>query len=245
MAISFSPTREDVERYRRLRALSADLNRRILETLPRRAFEDIGETLGIFRGGILMFDNAEMMSVMTDCCFFDWYENGKNLVQQFADAHPAVPGTDESYLLQAYLQAKYRILTAQSTVPGAGLYCEDVLNGGELFLMDIAFSQTLRPKHAIATRTVPLGEFWVSCGAGLPIDRETDVVSAVLQIESGLRKPIEQRAMKTLTIVRACLNAGAADHIAYERPPSAPKPRPREPRFVPRRRRRPPENRTR
>jgi hypothetical protein len=59
MAISFSPAREDVERYRRLRALSPDLNRRIFETLPRRAYEDIGKALGIWHEGVLMFDNTE------------------------------------------------------------------------------------------------------------------------------------------------------------------------------------------
>jgi hypothetical protein len=45
----------------------------------------------------------------------------------------------------------------QSAVPGAGVHCQDVLNGGELFLMDLAMSQNVPSVHAaLATRTIPL-----------------------------------------------------------------------------------------
>src|ERR1039457_3144403 len=143
MATLFSPTRQDGERYRTLRALSMGLNHRIIKTIPRQAYDEIGDALGIRRNGILVFDSQDMTSVMMDCCLYDWFENGKNPVQRYAETHPAPPGTDESYLLQAFLQAKYRILMVQSAVPGAGIHCKDALNGGELFVMDLAMSQRL------------------------------------------------------------------------------------------------------
>jgi hypothetical protein len=96
-----------------------ELNHRILKTIPRQALDEIGDALGIRRHGVLAFDSEDMTSVMTDCCLYDWYEKGKNLVQRYAEPHPATPGTNESYLLQAYLHAKYRILMVQSAVPGA------------------------------------------------------------------------------------------------------------------------------
>lgn len=37
MGTSFSPTRQDVERYRSLRALSMERNHRIIKTIPRQA----------------------------------------------------------------------------------------------------------------------------------------------------------------------------------------------------------------
>jgi len=167
MATSFSPTRQDVERYRSLRAVSMELNHRILKTIPRQALDEIGDALGIRRNGVLVFDSEDMTSVIMDCCLYDWYENGKNLVQRYAETHPAPPETDESYLLQACLQAKYRILMARSAVPGAGIHCQDVLNGGDLFLMDLAMSQNIPCVNAaVATRTIPLGEYWMTSGAG-------------------------------------------------------------------------------
>ena len=217
MGTSFSPTRQDVERYRTLRALSMALNHRIIKAIPRQAYAEIGDALGIRRNGILVFDSADMTSVMMDCCLYNWFEHGKSLVQRYAEMHPAKPGTDESYLLQACLQAKYRILVAQSAVPGAGLHCQDVLNGGELFLMDLALSQSVPSGDAaLATRTIPLGEYWMTGGAGLPVSSKKSILDALRRIDSEPYQPFEGPGGVALSIARACLAAGAADYVTYE-----------------------------
>jgi hypothetical protein len=227
MGTSFSPTRQDVERYRSLRALSLAMNHRIIKTIPRQAYDEIGDALGIRRNGVLMFDSEDMTSVMMDCCLYDWFEDGKNLVQQYAETHPAKPGTDERCLLQACLQAKYRILVARSAVPGAGLHCQDVLNGGELFLMDLAMSQSVPDDNAaLATRTIPLGEYWMTGGAGLPISSKKSILDALRRMESEQYKPFEGPGGMALPIARACLAAGAADYITY----ASPEPNPTKPR---------------
>jgi hypothetical protein len=155
----------------------------------------------------------------------------KNLVQQYAETHLAKPGTDESYLLQACLQAKYRILVARSPVPGAGLHCQDVLNGGELFLMDLAMSQSVPDDNAaLATRTIPLGEYWMTGGAGLPISSKKSILDALRRMESEQYKPFEGPGGMALPIARACLAAGAADYITY----ASPEPNPTKPRRQPR-----------
>jgi len=226
MAILFSPTRQDVERYRSLRSLSMNLSHRIVQTIPNRAYDEVGSALGILRNGVLVFDSEDMTSVMMDCCLYDWFENGKNLVQRYAETHPSKPGTDESCLLNAYLQAKYRILLVQSAVPGAGLHCQDVLNGGELFVMDISLSQSLKSGSvALATRTIPLGEYSMTGGAGLPITSSSATREALRRIESGRDKSLESPGAMALLLVRACLAAGAAGHVAYETPaPKSKKP---------------------
>lgn len=217
MGTSFSPTRQDVERYRTMRALSLALNHRIIKTIPPQAYDEIGDALGIRHNGVLVFDNEDMTSVMMDCCLYDWYGNGKNLIQRYAETHPAAPGTDESYLLQACLQAKYRILVPQSAAPGAGLHCQDVLSGEKLFLMDLAMSQSIPSgKMAVATRTIPLGEYWMTGGAGLPISSKKSILDALQRIGTGPYQPLEGPGAVALSIARACLAAGAADCITYE-----------------------------
>lgn len=232
MRTSFSPTRQDVERYRSLRAFSMALNHKIIKTIPRQAYDQIGDALGIRRNGVLVFDSEDMTSVMMDCCLYDWYENGKNLVQRYAETHPATPGTDESYLLQACLQAKYRILVAQSAVPGAGLHCQDVLNGGKLFLMDLAMSQSVANGNAaLATRTIPLGEYWMTGGAGLPISSKESILDALRRIDREHGKPPQGPGGVALPIARACLAAGAANYITYESAEASPRKPRRQPRW--------------
>lgn len=159
----------------------------------------------------------DVTSVMADCCLYDWYEDGKNLVHRYAAMHPAETGTDESYLLGVYLQAKYRILAVQSAVPGGGIYCQDLLNRREeLFVMDLALSQSLQGDDVIATRTIPLGEYWMTGGAALPINSTKAVADAIRRIEDGKEEMPEVPGGLSLWFVRTCLAAGAADHISYK-----------------------------
>ena len=195
-----------------------DLNRSLIKTVPRHALDEVGDALGILHNGVLEIDNADMSSVVMDCCLYDWFEGGKNLVQRYAESHPAKPGTDETFLLSACVQAKYRVLMAESTVPGAGLYCRDFLNNEDLFVMDLALSRSLPSREAaLATRTIPLGEYSMTSGAGLPINSEK-TVQALSRIGSGKRDSREGPGSVPLLIVRACLAGGAGDYVKYQTP---------------------------
>ena len=232
MHTPFSPTRQDVERYRHLRALCRDLNHRITKTIPPQAYDEVGDAIGILHNGVLVFDSEDMTSVMMDCCLYDWFENGKNVVQRYSETHPAKPGTDESYLLSACTQAKYRILVVQTAVPDAGLHCNDILNNEELFLMDLALSRSLKSGDAaLATRTIPLGEYWMTGGAGLPMNSKNAVRHFLSRIESEKHKLLEGPGSLPLLIVRTLLASGAADYVTYEGEERKPKKPRREPRF--------------
>jgi hypothetical protein len=232
MGTPYSPSRKDVERYLQLRALSMDLNRKIIKTVPRRAYHEVGDAIGMLRNGVLEFESTDMASVLIDSCLYDWFENGKNVVQRYSETHAPKPETDERYLLDAYLQARYRVLVARSTTPGAGLQCTDVLNGGELFLMDIGLSHTVRGANAaFAIRTIPLDQHWITTGAGLPISSKEAALEALRRIDGGTQPPSGPGSV-ALTIVRACLATGAADHVRYARAVKQSK----QPRHQPRRR---------
>jgi len=206
-------TQSDVERYKRLRALGMDLSHRILNTAPRRALHETGEAIGIVRDGTFLFDTKDVTNVLMDCCLYDWIDNGKNLVQRYAESQVLEPGTDEHYLLQAYLGAQYRIVLPKAVVPGAGVSLADALSGARLFIMDIALSQSpLSKQISWAMRTIPLGEYWISSGAGLPMDADVR--------ESVLTKLKEEKSLDphqmALLVVRACLESGAAQYVTYE-----------------------------
>jgi hypothetical protein len=83
--------------------------------------------------------------------------------------------------------------------------------------MDLALSQSAKHANAaFATRTIPLGEYWMTSGAGLPINSKKAALDALNRIASGKPKLLEGPGSVVLWIVRACLAAGAADHVSYE-----------------------------
>ncbi|HXB74506.1 MAG TPA: hypothetical protein VNY05_40095 [Candidatus Acidoferrales bacterium] len=236
METRFYPTQEDVDRYLRLRVAGMRMNSKLLKAVPKQAYHEIGEALGFLKDGVLVFQSEDMTGVLSECCLYDWYEDGKNVVQRYAETHPAQPGTEEHYMLDAYLHARYRVLQVQSLVPGAGIDCRDTLNNEDLFVMDVAFSRSAEQGYALATRTIPLGEYWITTGAALPMGSRDAMKAAVRRMDRSPRpKAMQGPGSLSLSMVRACLDTGAAEYIVYE----TAKPNRREPRHFTRRNRRP------
>ena len=212
----FSPTTADVERYTRLRAARRELSGKIVKTAPRKAMQEIGAAIGILRRGVLVFETEDVTSVLMDCCLHDWFEGGKNVVRRYMEDHAPKPNTDEALLLGAYLQAQYCILVSHSAVPGAGVRCRDAVTREELFLMDVGFSRTLLDvTMPLATRIIPLGEYWMTGGAALPLSAEA-VQDVLSRLTSDQFDACGIRSRTVLKIVQACLASGAAERIRYE-----------------------------
>jgi hypothetical protein len=110
-------------------------------------------------------------------------------------------------------------VVARSVVPDAGFECCDVMNGAELFIMDRALSRSLTSGFALATRTIPLGEYWMTGGAGLPVQSADGLEEALRRITAEEHPLLDGPGGVALPIVRACLEVGAADHVAYEGAP--------------------------
>jgi hypothetical protein len=215
--LSFTPSGTDIERYRRLRRLAADLNSKIVQTIPKQAMDDVGKAIGILQRGTLVFHAEDETSVLMDCCLYDWIEREKNLVEKYAESHPLLAGTEERELLEAFRLAKYRILVPLSRVEGAGVYFTDLFTREELFVMDLGMSQNAL-NIAYATRTIPLGSFWMTGGAGLPIAADGIRKAGARLHEQDLLHDgnFTDPHRAALTIVRTLLEKGASEHVKYQ-----------------------------
>lgn len=227
MSLSFAIPREDVERYKRLRAFGREFNQRILETAPRAAMQETGKALGILHKGALVLEQEDVICVLMDCVMHDWIKNGKNLVEKYSETHPQISGSDGDCLLQAYRQARFRLLVLEKAVPGAGIFCVDALSRETLFLMDISLSQSMQGQRGMfASRTAPIGNHWMTTGAGLPVDRTSGEAIKLKLTEERLLEDESFRGQHkmALAIVRACLETGAAERVRYEGPQEEGKP---------------------
>lgn len=218
-------TESDIERYRRLRAISLELNHRIIKTIPRKAVLETGNAIGVEHDGQLFFDSEDASSVLMDCCLYDWIEDDRNLVQRFAEAQMGALSADEDFLLQRYLRARYRVVRPQAVAPGAGVSGCDVLSGEQLFIMDVGLSRSrLDDRTYVATRTIPLDGCSMTGGAALPMDAESmETALRLLATERLLVEGVVTDHHKTaLLIVRTCLEDGAAQQVRYDVPGAPP-----------------------
>jgi len=214
------PTRADVERYMRLREAARRLANEMLSTIPKRAMDDIGEALGIACGNTLVFDSEEISDVFTDCCLYDWIHGGRNLVRKYAEKHPPPEDPDEREVLTAMLHARYTILDIRECVPEAGVRAVDGPAGRELFLLDMGLSRSswMEDMMTFAVRILPIGEFWMTTGCALPI---TDLFPLALlknispdDFGREMAELLEEPHAR-MTVVRSCIESGAADHVRY------------------------------
>ncbi len=221
--LDFTPSLTDIERYARLRKVSMRLNHKIIEaTLPRAAVVEMGRRLGLVKGRTLVLDTEDQMSVVMDLCLYDLVQDGKNAIERYAERYAPPPRTEEYEVLQAMLQARYRIMLPQLGIEGAGVQCVDVLTREELFLMDFGLSRCPLDV-ALGTRAIPLGRFWMTGGAGLPAHRESiEEALARLQQQGLLRNDrFTDPHRAAITIVRAFLEGGASEYVEYQNLPEA------------------------
>ena len=109
----------------------------------------------------------------------------------------------------------------RSITRSAVTYWLDTLSGESIALMDIGLSQSVARgfRGALATRTAPLGDCWMTTGAALPIgDSKTgEMVLETIRRGDLLGDTTSAGEHKLATaIIRACLDSGAAEHIRYE-----------------------------
>jgi hypothetical protein len=214
-------TAMDIQRYQQLRQFSRRLTSVLTKTIPREAIQEMGKALGIMRNNILVLGTMDVSSVLMDSCLFDWIKGGKNLVEKYVEAHPPTPGTDEHLLLQAYCRAKYRLLVPKAISRAAVTYWFDALSGETIALMDVHLSKSIAGgiEGLLATRTAPLGGYWITTGAPLPVGDRKTVEMLLKTIRRGnlLEDTTSAGKHKLATaIIRACLDSGAAEHIRYE-----------------------------
>lgn len=216
---AFVPSRSDVAEYIRMRQESKYLNLRITNTVPEDAIEEIARALGMYRRDAVVLSTPGESALLMDCCIYDWIRRGKNLVELFRQDHPPAPGGDEAELLEAGLRARYRIMVTEATVEGAGVRVRDVLSRERFFLMDVGVSK-MPVGFAIAARTLPLREYWITTGAGLPVGREevTRALEKVAEKDLFRDRWFVDEHKAALTIIRSLRDDGASERIAYEDP---------------------------
>jgi hypothetical protein len=216
-----------VAEYTRTRAISKALNNRLVETLSRSVLDEGGKKLGILRGDTLMLESEDEIAILMDLCIYNVRRQGLNAVERFLEKSPPPEDSDEMRILQGMRKAWYSLFQVTQVFPGRGVEASDILYERTTFIMDVSFSQSVVPGAMLATRVVPLKDFTMTGGAALPIPDAAALTAIQRQAAEVVKRchittlqglTAEQDAELTATIIRGCLQEGAASMIAYEDP---------------------------
>jgi hypothetical protein len=216
-------------RYEQLRRAALPLNHRLVETLPKSVLDEGGKKLGILRKGVLVLDSEDEIAVLMDYCLYDVRRQGKNAVERYLAESPPPPGSDERVLLEAMLQARYSLFVVEAAEPGVGVTIRDLLRDEPLFLLDVGFSRTAPVGLVLATRIIAPEGIVKTTGAALPVGvlpaaergRFLQQLTSAFQGADFLDVPPEKASDFVATVIRTCLQQGAAEHIQYGEPGAA------------------------
>jgi hypothetical protein len=221
---------DKLARYKQLRKVGLELNNRLMKTLSKSILDEGGHKLGILKKNVLVLDSEDEVALLADFCIYNVRRDGKNAIERYLEEAPPPPDSDEMVLLQAMRQARYSLFECESAELGVGVYVRDLLRGERLFLMDVGFSQTGSPGLILAARVMAPEGMNQTTGAALPVGR----------VPPGQRYPFLQELVTQLglsdpdqlarpegddmvaRLIRSCLQAGAAERIAYSDPGTAP-----------------------
>lgn len=74
--------REQLARYRQLRAIQKDLHRTLPDKLPKNTIQECGTALGIYKNDTLVLSSESEMSVLMDYCLYDYRWDGHNVIER-------------------------------------------------------------------------------------------------------------------------------------------------------------------
>jgi hypothetical protein len=220
-------TREQLARYRQLRATQKSLHHVLMKLLPKHAIEESGKQLGIYRDGALAFNSMDETSVLVDYCIYDYRWDGQNVIERYLADTPVEPDSDERVLLDAMLEARYSLFVVDEVVKGVGVQTRDLIREDSGFIMDVGLSETAMKGSVLACRIITPGDvkFSMTTGAGLPADRPI-MERTIKEIPEQFGKTVgeiarmssQKAAEFSAAIIRIFLEGNASSHITYGDP---------------------------
>jgi hypothetical protein len=213
-------------RYQHLRRVGLQLNNRLFKMLSRSILDEGGKKLGILKKNVLVLDTEDEIAVLADYCIHDVRRQGANAIERYLAKSPPPPGSDEMVLLQALRQAYFSLFAVEAAEPGVGVHVRDLLRDETLFLVDVGFSHSASRGMVLAARVMAPEGISMTTGAALPVGVLPAAVRA--QFLQGLATLFsgtnfhhlspEQASDLSASVIRGCLQKGAAEHITYVEP---------------------------
>lgn len=166
-----SPNADDLlERYRRWRRHRGTIQSAALKQVSRSTLLEQARRIGMARGSTLIVSSESEMSLLYDLAVYGAKEGRTRAIDRYASARSKSSDPDEALVLKALCEARFSWFRTIARQPPFGVRIEDLLRGGELWLLDEGLEQTMRPGSFISTRVAPIEGFVMTCGVIVPFD---------------------------------------------------------------------------
>lgn len=163
---------EILTRYRRYRQACTSIQTDALKCVSNAGFMAAAKHLGISDGKRIVAESEDDLVLVFDLALHTAPRGRKRAIDRFSRSYrPA--GDDEAAVLAALHDTCFSLFRVTAKHAEAGLLLEDLLRGGETWLVDVNLEATVQSGAVMAMRLAKPDEFAISCGVAVPIDAET------------------------------------------------------------------------
>jgi hypothetical protein len=167
-------SRDDVlGRYRRYRGLRTDIQTAALKNVSRSTFLAHAKRIGLGDGKRLFTDDHIELTLVYDLAVYTAKRGQTRAIDRYARLHSQAAESDEALVLAALCASRFSLFRVIEKSELAGVLFEDLMRGGETWLVDEGLEQSANLGEIFAMRVAPIDAFVMTCGAVVPIDAET------------------------------------------------------------------------
>ncbi len=212
-----SPREQVLARYRKLREISKQHHRKILDCVSADAFLHQARRLGLARGKTLILDDLDELNYVNDLVIHTAAARSR-AIDRYARSAQLAPRSDEALVLEAMRAARFSILVIERRHEAAGLVATDLYRRNQVWLIDMGLEASMPNGAMMATRLYTPEQFSMTAGVNVPID-----IGLVMDLQAELPRNLSQIASTTLiddrrfaeTLYRVALADGIMDRMKY------------------------------
>jgi hypothetical protein len=211
-------TRDEIlERYHRLRPACTAIQTAALKGVSGANLIATAKRLGLSDGKQIIAESEDDLVLVFDLALHTALQGRSRAIDRYACAQAGLAG-DEAAVLEALRHTCFSLFQVTAKHPEAGLMLEDLMRGGETWLVDVNLEATARTGAVMAMRLAWPDAFAISCGVAVPIDHETldelfDFLTDGGEIDD--LAPLADEPLFAQSVYQLVLELGLTTYIGY------------------------------
>jgi hypothetical protein len=147
-----------------------DIQSAALRLVSRSAFLGHARRIGLSDGKVLTTDNDAELTLACDLAVYTAPAGRTRAIDRCVRSRVVSDDPDEALLLEGLSASRFSVFRAVGPRKPAGIRLEDLMRGGEVWLLDEGLQQSAVRGAVLAMRVAPIAGFVVTCGAVIPFD---------------------------------------------------------------------------
>ena len=206
-------------RYRRLRQISKEHHQAVLDIIAPGVMLDWAKRLGLTQGRTVVLGSEHDMTLVEDLATYLPRPGRSHPLDRYARTARFAPDSDEAIVLEAMRYARFSLWRVERRHETAGLILQDLLRGGEIWLVDETMEKSAPRGVEMAARLLQPESFAMTARIIVPVtsDLMEEVFTRAPALQRTQGASLARDPRFAIGIYRAAVLTGAMGSVRFKR----------------------------